>query len=212
MATLLAAPSSFSNAFALYIAESQTVKTTVDTPVTFHLTGSAPLPFHFRVLTHPDVPDICTEGYIPNPPACDHGYMEYNGTSGQVWYTPNRGFVGMDSFTFETAAEMGPWSGDVIGVVTIEVVEELDEYNDNTPDEGGSAAVASAIGDSSNNNNDDDDNDNNSSSLETAKDIVDESRESSDVRNDVFGSILSTLDYGVNSFIEACQGVWESLA
>lgn len=206
MATLLAAPSSFSNAFALYIAESQTVKTTVDTPVTFYLTGSAPLPFHFRVLTHPDVPDICTEGYLPNPPACDHGYMEYNGTSGQVWYTPNRGFVGTDSFTFETAAEMGPWSGDVIGVVTIEVVKELDEYDD-AQDEGG-VAVAAAIDDSSNNNN----NNNNSSSSETAKEIVNESGESSDVRNDVFGSILSTLDYSVNNFIDACQGVWESLA
>jgi hypothetical protein len=113
-----------SPAYALYLADSQTVTTTKNTPVTFYLTGSAPVDFYYRVLTHPNVADTCTDGYLSSPPTCEHGYMEYDGATGQVWYTPNKDFVGTDSFTFETVAEMGPWSGDGIGVITIVVTDD----------------------------------------------------------------------------------------
>jgi hypothetical protein len=120
---------------ASYIADSQTVTTTMNTPLTFYLTGSAPQDFFYRILTAPDVEAFCTpeEGYTPAPDvSCDHSYIEYDGETGQVWYTPKTDFVGTDSFTFETAAEMGAESGDVIGVITIVITAAAQEEGTHT--------------------------------------------------------------------------------
>ena len=218
----------FIPAYALYIADSQTVTTTKNTPITFYLTGSAPVDFHYRTLTHPNVADTCTEGYVPFPPACDHGYMEYDGSTGQVWYTPDKDFVGIDSFTFETAAEMGPWSGDVIGVVTIVVVEEEEEkpdvldaveepdvdavvgeeleLDDDTGREKSKTAAASSSEGSP-------------GSLIIMSEKIEEATEKEPAKirsavNDItfWNSIVHSLNYHVNTFFEASQSIWEFLA
>jgi hypothetical protein len=181
----------FPPAYALYVADSQTVTTDKNRPVTFYLSGSAPVDFYFRVLTHPNVPDTCIEGYTAYPPACDHGYMEYNGETGQVWYYPNRNFVGTDSFTFETAAEMGPWSGDVIGIVTIIVgSDELKDKGsiETSTERGGKSAIIDG---------------------KTVKFVIEEVNEIRSVAHNV--TFLNSMSHHANNFVEACQSIWDFL-
>lgn len=179
----------FHPAYALYIADSQTVTTDKNRPVTFYLNGSAPVDFYFRVITHPNVSDTCIERYIAYPPTCDHGYMEYNGETGQVWYYPNKDFVGTDSFTFETAAEMGPWSGDVIGVVTIIVgPDELEEKGSIvTSIEHGKSAVTSG---------------------KTVKAMDKELDEIRSIAHHI--AFLNSISHHTNNFVKTCQSIWDS--
>lgn len=93
------------NAYAEYLANSQTVTGYKNTVITGYMTGSAPQEFFYQVKVIPK-----------------NGSLEYNGATGQFWYTPNKDFTGSDSFTFRTVAVKNTkWFGQQ-ALVTINVV------------------------------------------------------------------------------------------
>lgn len=121
LAAVLFSASFVQTASAEYLANAMTVTTFKNQPVTFFISGSAPQEFFYQIKTAPV-----------------NGYLEYDGATGQVWYTPNANFTGTDSFTFRTVATMNThWFGQQ-ALVTINVIEEenqqnTDNNNNNSP-------------------------------------------------------------------------------
>lgn len=102
---LSAASMGIQYASAEYLANEKTVTTFKNQQVTFLLSGSAPQDFFYQVMVAPT-----------------HGYMEIDGATGQVWYTPNVNYTGTDSFTFRTVAAANTnWFGES-AIVTINVL------------------------------------------------------------------------------------------
>lgn len=99
--------STMTNAHAEYVGNDINVQVDWNKTTTIQMTGSAPQAFFYIVETAPS-----------------HGTLEYNGATGEAFYTPFANYTGPDSFTFTTAAVMHPtWFGDKIGVVSINVVD-----------------------------------------------------------------------------------------
>ena len=102
---LSAASMGIQYASAEYLANGKTVTTFKNQQVTFLLSGSAPQDFFYQVQQ-----------------TTSNGEIIFDGTTGQIWYTPNVNYTGTDSFTFRTVAAANTnWFGES-AIVTINVL------------------------------------------------------------------------------------------